>query len=93
MTHGNDVAGISQHGELFQVSRKRKRINLHKEISLSNILYFVIYSIYNIYKVSGCCYESKVSSVTLMMVPLGKIKMYQEAKQFSHQASTLFLLV
>lgn len=49
MTHGNDVAGISQHGELFQVSRKRKRINLHKEISLSNILYYVIYSIYNIY--------------------------------------------
>lgn len=42
MTHDNDLAGIAQHGELSQVSRKRKRINIHKEINLSNI-YISIY--------------------------------------------------
>jgi hypothetical protein len=75
---------MTQHGELLQVSRKRKRINAYKEINLS--LLYKIYSIGLLLWKPGLIKELNGGA-------LWGNKMYQRENQPSSQILTLFFLV
>lgn len=72
---------MTQHGELLQVSRKRKRINAYKEINLS-----LLYKIYSI----GLLLWKPSLIKDLNGGALWGNKMYQGENQPSFQILTLF---